>query len=344
MNLGTLMANANDAVMGENVYANLLPRSQSVPPMKSTIDMAIHPAVPVVRTQQVNHPVTSEIAPVSNTYTNRLKDPVHSGELQAPRKTMRRFEEDEIETAGAEEKKKKKREKEKRSKRSKTLFTKTESVLKENVFTEALTIIKDSHGRWLMTGSADLENAVIQGRPLIDIAKCNIYKYSTSSIDAELSFEENTEQAGSVQSPLKLPTPIKNSVPGGAESVINLAKEFIPSIPAPLRSPKMSTKNKRKKKPVAGKASQPKRAYRKKVKTASLNNEQAQQPGPSTLAQPRDDDVCCFSDCEVEYEVGQRWIQCEVCDGWACGSCSRTTKLKKTLVDKIGFKCEKCKV
>ena len=217
-----------------------------------------------------------------------------------------------------------------------------------------------------MAGSSSLEAAVVEGRPLVDISTCTVYKYDRlQGVDGDLSFGENIPPAH-VTSPLKLPPPVHQSLPGGS-SMMERVRYFEESQSSTASSPSASVSSRqdprnktrqhgqRKRKPVGGKKSQPpkaKRAYRKKrvVKPADITS-----PTPSFTesadSEESDDSgheapsnsMCSFRACLAEFEEGERWVKCDYCENWACPKCSKTGKLPNNVVKKIKFKCEKCR-
>ena len=203
---------------------------------------------------------------------------------------------------------------------------------------------------------------MIQGKPLLDIKKTSLHKYKNESVDALLPFEPE-QPSVVVNSPLKLPQPLQQSLPGAstmaqvenfAASTASSAHSLLnqinrpssapsdPSAPSASSAPSTSAKTRgskkgktqRKRVPVAGKAALPKRKYRKKTLVEAKEKNDSSDESD-------DVHICCFAKCRKVFIDGERWLKCDDCVNWACPKCSKTEKLSDSVVEQIKFKCEK---
>ena len=84
-------------------------------------------------------------------------------------------------------------------------------------------VVKSHNGDWLVLASPDMEERLVGGKPLIDISTQKVFRYVNA--DLELSIE-NPPEVREVNSPQKLPLPLRTTVPGGA-SIKELVQHVI---------------------------------------------------------------------------------------------------------------------
>ena len=167
MNIGTVMSERSNALSDiTNITENVTRREPEVEAMSEGEYESI------VRTKQpfIAHKDISNVSASTEEDFQTLE--------------VRGKKEEELGEDDQEKKKEKKREYEMRSKRLKTLFKKTRDIFK--IFPEAIILIKDHSGRWLMAGSPSLQSVVVEGRPLVDTSTFSVYKYDqTQGVDRD---------------------------------------------------------------------------------------------------------------------------------------------------------------